>query len=128
MKIHLCHSREEAEQRLRSLEGTRTRTIHTRTDETVGDALHRRLGSAATRGAVMGGGLIGLSTAALTAIATGDPGVGAGIGLGVALTGGPFIGSLAAFSHALHFADAVGSELGPDLHRRNTHLVVAWPS
>lgn len=126
--VHICHSHDEVARHLLALEGSRARAIHTRPGETIGEALHRGLAPAALRGGAVGGVVVGLATALVTLLLGGDLAAAAGIGTAVALTGGPFLGSLAGFSSALHLAERVGTVLGPDTELRGAHLVLAWPS
>ncbi len=100
------------------------RVVRTTADETLDDALHRRLGGAALRGAIVGATLLAAVTVGV-AVASGiSVPASAGLAGAVGLTGGPFFGSLAGFGLGLRLVERMRHELGDDLDRSGTVLVL----
>lgn len=65
-----------------------------------------RVGRMAMTGALVGAVALGLVVTLVTFLATADSGQALGVGVAVALTGGPFFGGLTGFAMAVHAAEA----------------------
>lgn len=65
-------------------------------------------------GALIGSIALGTTIGLGTMAAFSDVGQGLGVGMAVALTGGPFFGALVGFSRAVHNAEAAASELAAE--------------
>lgn len=62
-------------------------------------------------GALIGSVALGTTVGLGTMAAFSDVGQGLGVGVAVALTGGPFFGALVGFSKAVHSAEAAAADL-----------------
>lgn len=113
---------EAARQRL----GGRARIVHAEGQETAMAALERRVAAWAVRGAVVGGLVLGVVSAVVAGLLGASPAAAGGIALAVAVTGGPFLGSLTGFSTALHINERIAAALGPDAHQPGASVVYAW--
>lgn len=69
-----------------------------------------RVGRLAMTGALVGSLVLGTVVAVVAAVASGSAGYAMGLGGAVALTGGPFFGSLVGFAMAVHAAEVSAAE------------------
>lgn len=65
-----------------------------------------RVGRMAMIGALTGSVVLGLLVTVITLVLTSDVGQALGVGVAVALTGGPFFGGLTGFAMAVHAAES----------------------
>jgi hypothetical protein len=72
-----------------------------------------RVGRMAMTGALVGALVLGVVVTLVTYLATADSGQALGVGVAVALTGGPFFGGLTGFAMAVHEAESAAASAAP---------------
>ena len=100
------------------------RVVRTEAGESIDDALHRLLGGAAVRGAIVGAVVLAAVTIAVATASGISTPASAGLAGAVGLTGGPFFGSLAGFGLGLRLVERMRHQLGDDVDRRGAVLVL----